>query len=200
MPTTKKNTRSRKRGGARTGEAVLFTSSPLLTGETLQMVANACLGLLTQDEHGHYVRIIGVRIDPTYRIVYGTLEETVETAPYLFEPAPSVVETHEKRGELPESGTLKVHLWLRVENNTSSVRMKTRVRDWIEQRILLKYQVKKPDPAGWEYTLSIPYTSQEELTRIIQEDILIEAERIADLYNCFTEADVTALDGSGRSW
>lgn len=36
--------------------------------------------------------------------------------------------------------------------------------------------------------------------RIIYEDILREADNLADLRYCFIEADVSALDGSGRRW
>ena len=40
----------------------------------------------------------------------------------------------------------------------------------------------------------------EELDRIIYDDILGEAHRIADLRNGFVEADVVAVDDPDRSW
>lgn len=47
--------------------------------------------------------------------------------------------------------------------------------------------------------LTIPYHTDEELDEII-EDILAEAESIADRYNCFTEGDVVALDDPTLIW
>ena len=52
----------------------------------------------------------------------------------------------------------------------------------------------------WEYHLTIPYETDEELERIISEDILREAERIADNRNGFIEADVRSVDDPDRSW
>jgi hypothetical protein len=48
--------------------------------------------------------------------------------------------------------------------------------------------------------LTIPYETDAELDRIIYEDILAEAHRIADLRNGFIEADVVAADDPERSW
>lgn len=96
--------------------------------------------------------------------------------------------------------TIKVNLWLRVENNNKFVRGKTMSRLRIEESILNQYDMVKLRPDGWEYHLTIKYRTDEELNQIIYEDILQEAERMADLRNGFTEADVTALDGSERSW
>jgi hypothetical protein len=60
--------------------------------------------------------------------------------------------------------------------------------------------MEKPDKNGWEYTLSIPYTTDDELEEIIHEEIYAEAERIADFRNCFIEGDITSLDDPERSW
>lgn len=100
-------------------------------------------------------------------------------------------EKHEK--------VIQLSLWLRVENNNKYIRGKAKVRARIEDNILHRYGMHKPRKDGWEYTLTVSYRSDEELTRIIYE-ILQEAESEADMYNCFTEADVQALDGSERSW
>lgn len=56
--------------------------------------------------------------------------------------------------------------------------------------------------AWWQQRVSqenVPYQSQDDLDNTIYE-ILQEAQSTADSYNCFIEADVTALDGLERSW
>lgn len=95
--------------------------------------------------------------------------------------------------------TIKVELYLRVENNNKFVRGKGRVRDEIERYILSQYQMEK-HPNGVEYTLTIPYETEAQLEQIIYRDILREADSLADARYCFLEADVRALDGSGRYW
>jgi putative DNA-invertase from lambdoid prophage Rac len=92
----------------------------------------------------------------------------------------------------------KVKLWLRVENNSKFVRGKTKVRKTIEDFILHSYNPKKLDKDGWEYELTIHYETEEDLDDII-EDLLYEMENEADMHNCFTEADISTLDGT-RSW
>ncbi|CAL1242056.1 hypothetical protein [Candidatus Methylocalor cossyra] len=95
---------------------------------------------------------------------------------------------------------MKVKLWLRVENNSKFVRGKGKARQEIEQSVLSRFAMEKPDKKGWEYALSIPYSTDEELDRIIYEEIYAEAERMADLRNCFIKADMVSVDDSGRSW
>jgi len=95
--------------------------------------------------------------------------------------------------------TIKVELYLRVENNSKYVRGKGRVREEIERYILRQYAMEK-HPNGIEYTLTIPYETDEQLDRIIYQDILQEAASTADARYCFIEADVRALDDSGRHW
>jgi DNA invertase Pin-like site-specific DNA recombinase len=95
---------------------------------------------------------------------------------------------------------MKVQLYLRVENNSKFVRDKTKARREIEQDVLRRYDMKKPYTDGWEYILTIPYDTDEELDLIIERDILTEASRTADMRYCFIEADVIAMDGSDRSW
>jgi hypothetical protein len=51
---------------------------------------------------------------------------------------------------------MKVKLWLRVENNSKFVRGKGKARDEIEQYVLSRFAMEKPDKKGWEYVLSIP--------------------------------------------
>jgi DNA invertase Pin-like site-specific DNA recombinase len=109
-----------------------------------------------------------------------------------------------ERGEdnLPTSQprVMRVKMWLRVENNSKFVRGKRRSREEIERSVLSRFDMEKPHKDSWEYILSIPYSSDEELDRIIYEEICAEAERIADLRNGFTEADIVSLDDPERSW
>ncbi len=95
--------------------------------------------------------------------------------------------------------TIKVELSLRVENNSKFVRGKGRVREEIERYILHQYAMEK-HPNGVDYTLTIPYETDEQLEQIIYRDILQEAASTADARYCFIEADVRALDDSGRHW
>jgi len=95
--------------------------------------------------------------------------------------------------------TIKVELSLRVENNSKYVRGKGRVRDEIERYILSQYVMEK-HPNGVDYTLTIPYETDEQLERIIYRDILQEASSCADARHCFIEAEVVALDDTGRHW
>ncbi len=106
----------------------------------------------------------------------------------------------ESQSTVPEPRVMKVKMWLRVENNNKFVRGKKRAREEIEQRVLSRFAMEKPDKNGWEYVLSIPYTSDEELDRVIYDEISREAESIADLRNCFTEADITSMEDPERGW
>jgi len=94
---------------------------------------------------------------------------------------------------------IDVELWLRVENNSKFVRGKTKARAWIEDSVLRRYAMRKPDANRSDYILTLTYGTDAELDATIY-DILREADQIADLHDCFTEADVRALDGSDRSW
>jgi len=94
---------------------------------------------------------------------------------------------------------IDVELWLRVENNSKFVRGKTKARAWIEDSVLRRYAMRKPDANRSDYILTLTYDTNEDLDATIY-NILREADGIADLHHCFTEADVRALDGSDRSW
>ena len=96
--------------------------------------------------------------------------------------------------------TMKVLLYLAVENNSKFVRGKNKSRAEIERSVLSRYQMEKLSPEGWEYHLTIPYETDEELERIIYADILREAEQIADRRHGFIEADVRSLEDPDRSW
>lgn len=101
--------------------------------------------------------------------------------------------------EVDEKKSLKVNLWLRVERNNKFVRGKKRAREEIEMFVLSRYSMKKLDKDSWEYELTIPYSSDEDLDETIY-DMLDEMATTADLRNCFIEYDLRALDDSDRSW
>ena len=86
-----------------------------------------------------------------------------------------------------------------VENNNKFVRGKKRSLEEIENLVLARYAMHKPDPKGYDYELTIPYKNDKDLDDTIY-DILREASNIADMRNGFIEADVIALDGSERNW
>jgi hypothetical protein len=55
-------------------------------------------------------------------------------------------------------------------------------------------------PDSWEYVLTIPYKTDEELDAIIDDDILREACDIAESWNSFIETDSHSLEHPERSW
>ncbi len=94
---------------------------------------------------------------------------------------------------------IDVELWLRIENNSTFVRGKTKARAWIEDSVLRRYAMRRPDATRSDDILTLTYDTDEDLDATIY-DILREADGIADLHHCFTEADIRAVDGSDRSW
>jgi len=119
---------------------------------------------------------------------------------YLANPKHSLEPLFAEIAKLAEKiKTIKVELYLRVENNSKYVRGKGKVRDEIERYILRQYAMEK-HPNGVDYTLTIPYETDEQLEQIMYRDILQEAASTADARYCFIEADVRALDDSGRYW
>jgi len=79
------------------------------------------------------------------------------------------------------------------------VRGKTKACAWIEDSVLRRYAMRKPDATRSDYILTLTYGTDAELDATIYA-ILREADQLADLHHCFTEADVRALDGSDRTW
>ncbi len=140
--------------------------------------------------------------------VLGSL--AAQLRPTLPKAAPGAVATAPRQVDTPttsvrprtEPDTLRridVELWLRVENNSKFVRGKTKARAWIEDSVLRRYAMRKPDANRSDYILTLVYDTDADLDATIY-DILREVDGIADLHHCFTEADVRALDGSDRSW
>jgi len=64
---------------------------------------------------------------------------------------------------------------------------------WFEQFLLWR-----KDRHNCRYIFSILYTSDEELDRIIYDEILAEAEHTADMRNCFIEVDIISMDDPER--
>ena len=62
------------------------------------------------------------------------------------------------------------------------------------------YKARKRRKDGWEYTLQIPYETDEELDTIIYRDIIQEAASHADMRHCFIETDARSLDDPDRCW
>lgn len=94
---------------------------------------------------------------------------------------------------------LKVKLSLRVENNSKFVRGKKKALEAIERYHLAYYGARRPDPKRPEYEIAIPYESDTELDRKI-DNLWREIWCEADSRNCFIEGDIVAMDGSERSW
>ena len=78
------------------------------------------------------------------------------------------------------------------------MRGKTKARDEIERYVLSQYGMEKQ--SNTEYILAIPYESDEDLECTISDEILREADILADARRCFIESDVSSLDGSERRW
>ena len=98
--------------------------------------------------------------------------------------------------EITQSNTIKLKLFLHVENNSKFVRGKGKVRKEIED-FLEGYDVQKSQHNDWEYVLTVEYDSAEDLEEIIDE-IYGEMSFIANMRNCFIEADISTLDGKIR--
>jgi len=143
---------------------------------------------------------VGLMNDPSYTVreVCSTLNVSKATLyRYLSKhkvkkDPPKTINTE------PVQKTIKVNLWLRVERNSKFVRGMKKSRQQIEDYCLSQYDMEKEEPDGWEYTLTIPYTTEEDLEATIY-DIYDEMESIADGNNCWTESDISTLDGE-RGW
>src|SRR5262249_15179467 len=125
-----------------------------------------------------------------------TVQPVSGTAPASV---PSLPDTPRTAQAETRTKMMKVRLYLRVENNSKFVRGKTKAREDIERYVFAYYHMEKPSKDRGEYLLSIPYDTDEELDKII-DDILGEASSMADDRRCFIEADVIAVDDPDRSW
>lgn len=87
-------------------------------------------------------------------------------------------------------------LSLRIENNNKFVRGKKRTRGNIERYCLEEYNAQQR-PNG-EYGLKVPYSSDEELDKMMEE-LLGDIASEADDHNCFSESDAH-MEGTDRHW
>ena len=90
-------------------------------------------------------------------------------------------------------------MWLIVQNNNKHIRGRKQSLIEIETDILARYRMRKLNPSGPDYALTIPYEDGNELDETIN-DIIQDAANTADLRHCFFECEVTAMDGSERRW
>lgn len=92
----------------------------------------------------------------------------------------------------------KLELWLSVENNSSFVRGKTKVRNEIEDLLRSDYNMKKTDKDSWDYKITIEYITEEDLEEQIEE-LFDEMHSIADSRNCYIEYDLQWKEKE-KSW
>jgi integrase/recombinase XerD len=103
-------------------------------------------------------------------------------------------------GDVPPD-TLKVELFLVVENNSKFVRGKGKSTREIEDHILSRYNMQKPDKNGYTYILDIPNGTDEKIEEFVYDELLGPANTIADYRHGFLqETGVMALDDSERNW
>ncbi len=95
--------------------------------------------------------------------------------------------------------TIKLYLWLSVENNNKFVRGRKKAIEEIEMFCLSQYNMKKNAVNSCEYELTVPYETDKELDETIYE-LLSEIESTANHRNCFTELDTYEIGNPERSW
>ena len=137
------------------------------------------------------------RIIETWR-QHGSIKKTAKVLGKPYATVHKIISAY--KAEHPDEKTVRLELWLRVENNNKFVRGKTRSREEIEAYLRRHHNLQQPDKDGWEYTLTVTYRTDEELDDIIYRDILGEAQSMADSRNGFIEADVREVGGQERSW
>lgn len=93
---------------------------------------------------------------------------------------------------------IQVKLNIFVENNSKFVRGKKKVRENIERNHLSQYQAQKIHKDGDDYILTIPYETEEELNKNIEE-LYEEMHQVAGMYHCYVEADISSMDGE-KCW
>jgi len=92
--------------------------------------------------------------------------------------------------------TSTIILTLRIENNNKFVRGKKRTMENIERFCLEEYSAQRR-PSG-EYELKVPYRSDEDLDKAMDE-LLGDIASEADDRNCFSESDAR-MEGTDRHW
>jgi len=127
--------------------------------------------------------------------LYGYLRHRrVDIGPYN---KPGHTPTQEAKTPADQLQSAIILLSLRVENNSKFVRGKKRVREDIARYLRHTYAATQ-DQSG-EYRLKIPYRSDEELDKTVQ-DLLQHIAFEADLRNCFSESDARMEGSDHRNW
>ncbi|MDH3603913.1 MAG: recombinase family protein [Candidatus Tectomicrobia bacterium] len=94
---------------------------------------------------------------------------------------------------------MQIELHLYIENNSKFVRGKKRAREDIERYVLSYYKYRKPRKDGSDYVLEIPYESDAEIDRIM-DDLFAEDWSHADDRHCFIEPFARSVDDPERVW
>jgi DNA invertase Pin-like site-specific DNA recombinase len=127
--------------------------------------------------------------------LYGYLRHRrVDIGPYN---KPAQARTQKAKTAVDQIQNATILLSLRVENNSKFVRGKKRVREDIER--YLRHQYAAIQGRSGEYLLKVPYRSDEELDKTVQ-DLLQHIAFEADLRNCFSESDATMEGSDHRNW
>jgi hypothetical protein len=112
------------------------------------------------------------------------------------------IEVVEKSTQLgPDDDTqkkIKLKMFFDIENNNSFVRGKSRSLKDIEYWVFSQHDIKTIDKDGGRYEITLEYTTYEDLDEQLEE-LVREADSIADGRHCFTEFDFYTFDGE-RSW
>ena len=114
-----------------------------------------------------------------------------------------ILKQHRKDNPAPAPSLTKpkiahVNVSIRVENNSKYVRGKTESRQHIESLCFADYDMEKKGGSSPEYTLKIPYVTDEELDDTISK-LKTKADSIADRYYGFTEMAVFE-PATEKSW
>jgi hypothetical protein len=104
-----------------------------------------------------------------------------------------------KKPEKKTENTIRLGLFLEVENNNKFVRGRKTSLERIEAFLERNYDGRKLRKNDLEYEFTVTYTDDADLDRTVYE-IISEMASIADLRHCFIECDVWALDGTDRRW
>ncbi len=152
---------------AKKGKRLLVTCKSIMSTHAMKHLASSLHGMMLTDQDGQIFQVVAVRVDEPAHRIYGMCQEMIEAAPSMFAPASIMSDELEH----PQKKALQVELSLRVENNNKFIRGKTKVRAQIEAQVLSRYAMEK-HPNGCEYTLTIPYDTDEEQERIIYNENL----------------------------
>lgn len=69
---------------ARKDERLLLTCAPIVSLYMMEDLAQTLHGMMLTDPDGRYWQVVAVRVDEQVRKMYGTCQEMVEAAPFMF--------------------------------------------------------------------------------------------------------------------